>query len=115
MIAYLLLLRRCSESGDFGLCWDFLGQLVDYLALNIPCKKEEARKIANFSDCAKPNDLMCGVLEKYLEAVKYTENGVEYPIGGKFKSFAIKVCLLTSDSTVVPVVTNMRIIATPEG
>ena len=47
--------------------------------------------------------------------LKYTENGVEYPIGGKFKSFAIKVCLLTSDSTVVPVVTNMRIIATPEG
>src|SRR5210317_2129355 len=47
--------------------------------------------------------------------LKYTENGVQYPIGGKFKSFAIKVCLLTSDSTVVPVVTNMRIIATPEG
>jgi hypothetical protein len=47
--------------------------------------------------------------------LKYTENGVEYPIGGKFKSFAIKVCLLTQDSTVVPVVTNMRIIATPEG
>lgn len=47
--------------------------------------------------------------------LKYTENGVQYPIGGKFKSFAIKVCLLAADSTVVPVVTNMRIIATPEG
>ena len=47
--------------------------------------------------------------------LKYTENGVQYPIGGKFKAFAIKVCLLTADSTVVPVVTNLRIIATPEG
>lgn len=47
--------------------------------------------------------------------LKYTENGTQYPIGGKFKSFAIKVCLLTADSTVVPTVTNMRIIATPEG
>lgn len=47
--------------------------------------------------------------------LKYTENGVQYPIGGKFKSFAIKVCLLTADSTVIPIVTNMRIIATPEG
>jgi hypothetical protein len=47
--------------------------------------------------------------------LKYTENGRQYPIGGKFKAFAIKVCLLTSDSTVVPIVTNLRIIATPEG
>jgi len=47
--------------------------------------------------------------------LKYTENGTQYPIGGKFKSFAIKVCLLTADSTVVPVVTNLRIIATPDG
>lgn len=45
MIAYLLLIRRCGDSGGLRLCWDFVSQLMDYLALNIPCEKEEARKI----------------------------------------------------------------------
>lgn len=45
----------------------------------------------------------------------YYENGVKYPIGGKFKYFAIKICLLSADQAVIPVVRNLRIIATPEG
>lgn len=47
--------------------------------------------------------------------LKYTENGVQYPIGGKFKYFAVKVVLTAVDTTVAPFVQNLRIIATPEG
>lgn len=45
----------------------------------------------------------------------YYENGRKYPIGDKFKYFAIKVCLTAADQAVIPVVRNLRIIATPEG
>lgn len=47
--------------------------------------------------------------------LSYVENGVNYPVGGKFKSFAIKVCLTTTDASLVPKLRNLRIIATPEG
>jgi hypothetical protein len=47
--------------------------------------------------------------------LKYVENGIQYPIGGKFKYFAIKVCMTAVDSTVAPFVRNLRIIAIPEG
>lgn len=47
--------------------------------------------------------------------LQYVENGQQYPIGGRFKFFAVKVCLLAADSTIVPVVTNLRIVAVPEG
>jgi hypothetical protein len=47
--------------------------------------------------------------------ISYTENGISYPIGGKFKRFQIKVCLLSPDPALVPKVRNLRIIATPEG
>jgi hypothetical protein len=47
--------------------------------------------------------------------IVYTENGQTYPIGGKFKKFQIKVCLLSPDPSLVPKVKNLRILATPEG
>jgi hypothetical protein len=47
--------------------------------------------------------------------LSYVEGGVEYPLGGKFKHFAIKIVLLSKDTTVVPYVKNYRAIATPEG
>ena len=47
--------------------------------------------------------------------LEYTENGVQYPIGGKYKHFAVKLALLSDDSTVIPVVKNLRIIAVPAG
>lgn len=47
--------------------------------------------------------------------LSYLENGRLYPIGDRFKHFAIKVALTAVDSTVVPLVRNLRIIATPEG
>ena len=47
--------------------------------------------------------------------ISYTDNGINYPIGGTFKSFAIKVCLLSSDGAVVPKLDNLRISATPAG
>ena len=47
--------------------------------------------------------------------LKYTENGTQYPIGGNFKQFQVKVCLTAVDSTVAPYVQNLRIISTPEG
>ena len=50
-----------------------------------------------------------------VNQISYTENGVNYPVGGTFKSFAIKVCLLSSDGAVVPKIDNLRIQATPAG
>lgn len=47
--------------------------------------------------------------------ISYTENGVNYPIGGIFKSFAIKVCMKSSDASIIPKIRNLRIIAVPEG
>jgi hypothetical protein len=47
--------------------------------------------------------------------ISYTENGVNYPIGGTFKSFAIKVCLRTTDASIIPKIRNLRIIAVPAG
>lgn len=47
--------------------------------------------------------------------LSYIENGNNYPVGGKFKSFAVKVCMTSSDPSLVPKIRNLRIIATPEG
>jgi hypothetical protein len=47
--------------------------------------------------------------------ISYTENGLNYPIGGFFKNFAIKVCLRTTDASIVPKIRNLRISALPEG
>ena len=47
--------------------------------------------------------------------ISYTENGAIYPPGGVFKSFQIKVCLISSDPATVPKIKNLRINATPEG
>ena len=47
--------------------------------------------------------------------ISYTENGSVYPIGGTFKSFQIKVCLLSSDPAIPPKIKNLRISAVPEG
>lgn len=45
----------------------------------------------------------------------YYDNGVKYPIGDKFKYFAIKICMLAEDQAVIPTIRNLRVIATPEG
>lgn len=55
----------------------------------------------------RPN-LLKGVLS-------YTENGVVYPLGGKFKYFAVKIVMTAGDTTVYPSVLNFRAIATPAG
>jgi hypothetical protein len=47
--------------------------------------------------------------------ISYVENGTNYPIGGTFKSFQIKVCLMSADPSVVPKIKNLRITAIPEG
>ena len=47
--------------------------------------------------------------------ISYTENGVNYPLNHMFKSFAIKVCLTSTDGAVVPKLDNLRIQATPAG
>jgi len=45
----------------------------------------------------------------------YFDSGQKYPIGDKFKYFAIKVCMLSEDEAVIPTIRNLRIIAAPEG
>jgi hypothetical protein len=38
-----------------------------------------------------------------------------YPIGGTFKHFQVKVCMTTTDQSLIPRVNNLRITAVPEG
>lgn len=45
----------------------------------------------------------------------YVRDGIEYPIGDKFKSFAVKVCLVSNDKAIVPYIRNIRISAVPGG
>ena len=55
-----------------------------------------------------PNGLPSGSLS-------YNYNGVQYPVGGTFKFFAIKIVLFADDPTVCPVVTSLQINALPGG
>jgi hypothetical protein len=47
--------------------------------------------------------------------ISYVENGITYPLGGKFKYYAIKIVLTASSASVVPYVANFRAVATPAG
>jgi hypothetical protein len=47
--------------------------------------------------------------------VNYVHNGTTYPLGGKFKTFQIKVVLTANDPTVPPEVQSLRIVAVPQG
>lgn len=70
-------------------------------------------------DQATPVDLNfntgVNVLGIPVGSAQYVQSGVQYPIGGTFKSFAIKIVLTANDPTVVPVVQNVRGIAVPSG
>jgi hypothetical protein len=48
-------------------------------------------------------------------ALSYVQNGVTYPLGGKFKYFAIKLVLFANDPTVPPLVQDYRAVAIPAG
>ena len=50
-----------------------------------------------------------------VNKISYVENGITYPLGDKFKYYAIKIVLTAESPTVVPYVTNYRAIATPAG
>jgi hypothetical protein len=78
--------------------WQLMYKLVDK-------KSKDSRQVIELQ--FRPD-----LLENKL---KYMENGRQYPIGGKFKFFAVKVVLMAVDTTVAPWVQNLRIIATPEG
>lgn len=45
--------------------------------------------------------------------IEYFEGNKAFPLGGKFKYFAIKVRLTAQDPTVVPMVDNLKVIAVP--
>ena len=47
--------------------------------------------------------------------ISYIQNGITYPLGGKYKYFAIKIVLFANDPTVPPLVQNFSAIATPNG
>lgn len=47
--------------------------------------------------------------------LSYVENNVTYPLGGKFKYFAVKLVMLSLDPSVPPIVRNLRAIALPAG
>lgn len=46
---------------------------------------------------------------------QYIQNGIVYPLGGKFKTFQIKIVMSANDPTVPPEVQSMRIAAIPSG
>lgn len=48
-------------------------------------------------------------------SLSYIENDVTYPLGGKFKYFAVKIVMLSLDPSVPPIVRNLRAIALPSG
>ena len=50
-----------------------------------------------------------------VNRISYVENGVTYPLGGKFKYYAIKLVMTAKSESVVPYVKNFRAIATPAG
>ncbi len=47
--------------------------------------------------------------------LSYILDGTQYPIGGVFRSFAVKVCLTSEDQAVLPFIRNIRISAVPAG
>lgn len=61
-----------------------------------------------FCPALGPNGLPSGTLN-------YTLNGVQYPLGGKFVTFAIKLVLLADDPSVPPVVQSFQCAAYPSG
>ena len=50
-----------------------------------------------------------------VNKISYVENGITYPLGGKFKYYAVKIVMTAESPTVVPHVRNYRAIATPSG
>ena len=50
-----------------------------------------------------------------VNRISYVENGITYPLGGKFKYYAIKIVMTSKNASVVPYVKNYRAIATPAG
>jgi hypothetical protein len=50
-----------------------------------------------------------------IGSAAYVQNGVQYPIGGAFGTFMIKIVLFANDPTVPPEVQNLRAIAVPSG
>ena len=50
-----------------------------------------------------------------VNRISYVENGTTYPLGGKFKYYAIKIVMTSKNASVVPYVKNYRAIATPAG
>lgn len=61
-----------------------------------------------FCPALGPNGLPSGTLN-------YTLNGTQYPLGGKFVTFAIKLVLLADDPSVPPVVQSFQCAAYPSG
>jgi hypothetical protein len=45
--------------------------------------------------------------------IEYFEGNKAYPLGGKFKYFAIKIRMTAEDPTVVPMIDNLKVIAVP--
>ena len=47
--------------------------------------------------------------------IEYIEGSKVYPLGGKFKKYAVKIRLMAEDPTVVPMVDSLKIVAVPGG
>ena len=48
-----------------------------------------------------------------ISQIEYFDGDVSYPLGGKFKYFAIKLALTAQDPTVVPMVDSLKVLAVP--
>ncbi len=61
-----------------------------------------------FAPALGPNGLPSGTLS-------YQYQGVQYPLGGTFNQYALKIVLMAQDQSVVPTVQSMRAISYPGG
>ena len=116
------------ESGDLRVFMDAIRPAVTdiqvyYKVLSAddpdPISEKSWRRMGKVSDIVSKNARTLIGLEfrpsLVQNRISYTENGINYPIGGSFKSFQIKVVLMSSDPATVPKIKNLRVTAVPEG
>jgi len=123
-----IILEDGFESGDLHVFMDAIRPtgtdiLVYYKVLSVDDPQSIASKSYRLMSKVKdsysrnPNTFIGLQFRPSLDEnrISYVENGISYPIGGSFKNFQIKVCMITNDSSLIPRVKNLRISAVPEG
>ena len=123
-----IVLEDGFESGDLRVFMDAIRPAITDIQVYYkvlsgddidPISEKRWRRMGKVSDVVSKNSRTLIGLEfrpsLVQNRISYVENGVNYPIGGTFKSFQIKIILMSSDPATVPKIKNVRITAVPEG